>query len=68
MLKPRLGPWLKLFATLLGRIPPDLHAWIAYDQVPTFVRFEGRYDTAGPVWRIEMISPRWPGQAELLAR
>ena len=60
VLKPRLGPWLKLFATLLGRSPPDYHAWIAYDLVPTFVRFEGALYTAGPVWRIEMISPRWP--------
>jgi hypothetical protein len=32
------------------------------------VRFEGALYTGGPVWRIEMISPRWPGQAELLAR
>jgi hypothetical protein len=23
VLKPRLGTWLKLFATLLGRVPPD---------------------------------------------
>jgi hypothetical protein len=60
VLKPRLGPWLKLFATLLGRNPPDYHAWIAYDLVPTFVRFEGALYTAGPTWRIEMISPRWP--------
>jgi hypothetical protein len=68
VLKPRLGPWLKVFAELLGRVPPDLHAWIAYDLVPTFVRFEGALYTTGPVWRIEMISPRWPGQAELSAR
>ena len=68
VLKPRLGPWLKLFASLLGRVPPDLDAWIATDKVPTFVRFEGALYTGGPVWRIEMTSPRWPGQAELLAR
>ena len=68
VLKPRLGQWLKVFAALLGRSPPDLHAWIAYDLVPTFVRFEGALYTAGPVWRIEMISPRWPDKAELLAR
>ncbi|HWS15341.1 MAG TPA: hypothetical protein VN450_04025, partial [Candidatus Methylomirabilis sp.] len=27
-LKPILGTWLKLFASLLGRMPPDNHAWI----------------------------------------
>ena len=26
--KPKLGTWLKHFATLLGRVPPDSHAWI----------------------------------------
>ena len=59
-LKPRLGPWLKLFATLLGRVPPDSHAWIIKDELPAFVRFEGPLFTMGPVWRIETTSPRWP--------
>jgi len=62
VLKPRLGIWLKLFATLLGRIPPDSHAWLINDELPAFVRFEGQLVTAGPVWRIETTSPRWPDQ------
>src|SRR5439155_8066211 len=37
VLRPRLGSWLKLFATLLGRVPPDSHAWIVNDEVPAFV-------------------------------
>ena len=57
--KPRLGVWLKLFATLLGRVPPDYHAWILTDEVPAFARFEGPLYTTGPVWRIELTSPRW---------
>jgi hypothetical protein len=60
VLKPRLGVWLKLFATLLGRTPPGYHAWIVTDTVPAFVRFEGPLYTTGPVWRIELTSPRWP--------
>ncbi|HEY2975914.1 MAG TPA: hypothetical protein VGJ48_25595 [Pyrinomonadaceae bacterium] len=60
VLKPRLGSWLKLFATLLGRVPPDSHAWIVADEPPAFVRFEGPLYTTGPVWRIETTSPRWP--------
>lgn len=59
VLKPRLGIWLKLFATLLGRMPPDSHAWIISDELPAFVRFEGQLVTNGPVWRIETTSPRW---------
>jgi hypothetical protein len=60
VLKPRLGIWLKLFATLLGRAPPDSHAWIIKDEIPAFVRFEGQLAAMGPVWRIETLSPRWP--------
>jgi hypothetical protein len=60
VLKPKLGSWLKLFATLLGRVPPDSHAWIVVDEPPAFVRFEGPLYTTGPVWRIETTSPRWP--------
>ena len=57
---PSSGFWLKLFATLLGRMPPDYQAWIVTDDVPAFVRFEGPLYTTGPVWRIELTSPRWP--------
>jgi hypothetical protein len=58
--KPQLGIGLTLFATLLGRVPPDSHAWIVTDEVPAFVKFEGPLFTTGPVWRIELTSPRWP--------
>jgi hypothetical protein len=59
--KPILGVWLKLFATLFGRTPPDNHAWIVTEGgVPAFVRFEGPLSPTGPVWRIEQTTPRWP--------
>lgn len=61
VLKPRLGMWLKLFATLLGRVPPDEHAWILSDEVPAFVRLDGPLYMKGPVCRIELTSPRLPG-------
>jgi hypothetical protein len=60
VLKPQLGMWLKLFATVLGRMPPDEHVWILMDDVPAFVRFEGPLYSMGPVWRIQLTSPRWP--------
>jgi len=60
VLKPEPGIWLKLFATLLGRMPPDEHVWILMDDVPAFVRFEGPLYPTGPVWRIQLTSPRWP--------
>jgi hypothetical protein len=58
--KPKPGPWLSLVASVLGRMPPDSHAWILTDEVPAFVRFEGPLHPAGALWRIELTSPRWP--------
>jgi len=58
--KPKLGVVLRLFATLAGRAPPDNHGWFVTDPVPAFVRFEGPLSVSGPVWRIELESPRWP--------
>ncbi|MGA8753109.1 hypothetical protein [Candidatus Deferrimicrobium sp.] len=59
VLKPILGTWLTLFASLLGRMPPDSHAWIVTADVPAFVKFEGPLYMNGPAWRIELTSPRW---------
>jgi hypothetical protein len=60
VLRPRLGTWLKLFTALLGRVPPEEHAWIVIDEVPPLVRFEGPLYMEGPVWRFQLTSPRWP--------
>lgn len=46
--------------TPAARMPPDSHAWIVTDELPAFVRFEGPLHPAGPAWRIELASPRWP--------
>ncbi len=46
-------------ASETGRVPEDFHAWIITDEVPAFVRFEGPLYATGPVWRIEVTSPRW---------
>jgi hypothetical protein len=60
VLKPRLGLVRQVFATLLGRDPPDNHIWIVTEGVPGFVRFDGPLFLGGPVWRIELATPRWP--------
>jgi hypothetical protein len=57
ILRPKLGTARKLLATLAGRVPPDNHAWILADEVPTFVSFQGPLFMGGPVWRIELTSP-----------
>ena len=58
-LKPRLGTFVKVMASILGKAPPDSDAWIVTDDVPAFVRFEGPM-YMGPVWRLSLASPTWP--------
>ena len=47
------------FARLLGKMPPDSHAWIVVHDVPAFVRVVGPLYT-GPVLRVDLSSPHWP--------
>jgi hypothetical protein len=58
-LKPKLGTFTKIFAKLMGKLPPDSDVWIVTDGVPAFVRFEGPL-YMGPVWRLNLTSPTWP--------
>jgi len=57
VVKPLLGAWLRLFATVLGRVPEDAQVWVMDGEVPAFVGFEGQLCTLGPVWRIDLVSP-----------
>jgi hypothetical protein len=61
VVKPQLGGIKHFFAKLLGKLPPDNHLWILSEQVPAFVRAESFLYNNGPVWRIELAAPRWPG-------
>ncbi len=56
---PKLGTLVGLFAKLLGKTPPDNHAWIVLEEVPAFVRFQGPLYLKGPIWRIELTVPVW---------
>jgi len=49
-----------VFAKVAGKEPPDLKFWVLGGSVPAFVKFEGPFFVDGPVWRIELSSPRWP--------
>ncbi len=58
-LKTEIGGVTGLLARVTGKVPPDLHMWIAADDPPTFVKFEGPLSVDAPVWRIERASPTW---------
>jgi hypothetical protein len=57
-LDPKIGGIVGVMAKLVGKNPPDSHAWILTDGVPAFLRFEGPLFT-GPVWRIDLTTPTW---------
>lgn len=63
LVKLELGGMLGVVATIVGKDPPDLRYWVVAEPVPAFVKFEGPFYLNGPVWRIELTGPRWPGSS-----
>ncbi|MGH7397190.1 MAG: hypothetical protein ACRELW_06605 [Candidatus Rokuibacteriota bacterium] len=63
VLKPKLGLLRGAAAALLGKTPPDYHAWIVTAGAPAFVAIDGPLYNSGPIWRIETVSPRGPARA-----
>ncbi len=58
-LRPKLGI-VGVLASHIGKYVPDYHYWILGGGAPAFLAFEGPLYAQGPVWRIELASPRWP--------
>ena len=52
-----------VFASLLGKEPPDLRYWVTTGEAPTFMRFQGPMYLKGPRWRVEVAAPRWSDEA-----
>jgi hypothetical protein len=63
VLKIEIGGLSGFLAPLLGKQPPDIHAWILSGNAPAIVRIEGPLFLGGPIWRIELISPVWPADS-----
>jgi hypothetical protein len=64
VVKIELGGIAGLVAPLIGKEPPDIHAWILGGEAPAFVKSRGPLYAGGPVWQIELESPVWPHQAD----
>lgn len=62
ILKVDIGGLKGAIAPLVGKQPPDSHVWILGGEAPAFVKAEQPLYTNGPVWRIELVSPIWPGE------
>jgi hypothetical protein len=59
VLKADIGGLAGVIAPLVGKQPPDSHVWILHGDAPAFVKSEQPLYYGGPVWRIELTSPRW---------
>ena len=59
VVKVEIGGLKGLIAPLVGKQPADSHVWILGGDVPAFVRSEQAFYAGGPIWRTELVSPRF---------
>jgi hypothetical protein len=59
VVKVEIGGAAGLLVQLLGKQPPDTSVWILGGEAPAFVKSEGPLFEGGPVWKIELASPKW---------
>ena len=43
---------------IAGKQPEDIHLWLAKSESPTFLKFRGQMYPDGPIWEMEMSTPR----------
>jgi len=58
VVKVDIGGIKGALAALLKKKPPDTEMWVLDEKVPTFVASEGPLYGEGPVWTIELESPK----------
>jgi hypothetical protein len=58
VIKAEVGGVAGVFAPLVGKQPPDTHAWVITGDSPAFLKSEGPLFYGGPSWRIEVTSAR----------
>jgi hypothetical protein len=62
VIKATVGGVTGVMARLLGKQPPDSHVWILDGEAPAFVKSRQPLYAGGPLWQIELVSARWPGE------
>ena len=58
-IKIDLGGVAGVVAPLIGKQPPNIHAWVVGGQAPTLIREKGPIYPEGPIMTIELASPVW---------
>jgi hypothetical protein len=59
LVKIKVGGVTGIFASVLGKQPPDWNVWMLRGPAPAFVKSEQPLFAGGPIWRIELVSPAW---------
>lgn len=57
-MKVEIDGFKGVIASVLKKKPPDTQMWVLDDEVPTLVASEGPLYGEGPVWRIDLVSPK----------
>jgi hypothetical protein len=57
-MKVEIGGLTGVVASVMKKVPPDIHLWIVDGQVPAFAASEGPLYGEGPVWKISLVSPK----------
>jgi hypothetical protein len=52
-----IGGVAGVVAPIVGKQPPDMHAWLIKSEAPTFLEFEGPLESTGTIWRMELAAP-----------
>lgn len=58
VVKVDLNAVIGLIASIGGKQPQETHIWVLQGKAPAFFRSEGPLYHGGPIWRIELVSPR----------
>jgi hypothetical protein len=57
--KVHLGGVAGVVAPMIGKQPPDSHAWVTESRLPAVVRLDSALYTDGPIWSVQLASPVW---------
>lgn len=63
VMKVQIGGVTGVVASILKKVPPDTQFWLLDGSPPTFAGSEGPLYGSGPVWRVDLVSPRRPADA-----
>jgi hypothetical protein len=58
VVKVEIGGAAGFVAPLVGKEPPDSHIWVSEGEAPTFLGSSGPFYEGGPIWRIELATPK----------